>query len=371
VRDRAEFSKADEAGMREALRLAASGTGATYPNPCVGAVVVRGRRVLGKGRSDVTGGPHAEVRALREAGSAARGATLYVTLEPCNHHGRTPPCVDAILTAGVARVVVAIVDPAAHVDGGGIARLRRGGVKVDVGLFGARAREVHRHYLHHVATRTPFVTLKLATSLDGRVATAGGDSKWITGELARRSAHRLRALHHGIAIGAATVLADDPRLDVRLVRGVDPLPFVFDPQLRVASAGRSFHLLRPGVVFLHTERASKRARAALARSGAEGLELPDDGQGGIEITAALARLGARDLRSLMVEGGGRLVGAFVASGHWQEFWLYQAPVVLGEGRPAIAGVAWQSVADAPRLRLIRRRTLGVDQLSVYAPSCSE
>jgi diaminohydroxyphosphoribosylaminopyrimidine deaminase/5-amino-6-(5-phosphoribosylamino)uracil reductase len=360
-------SKPDEAWMRVALRLASAGLGATYPNPCVGAVVVRGRRALGQARSDVTGGPHAEVRALREAGEAARGATLYVTLEPCNHRGRTPPCVDAILTAGVARVVVAIEDPAAHVAGQGIARLRRAGVQVDVGVQAERAREVHAHYLHHVATRLPYVTLKLATSLDGRVATAEGDSKWITGELARRSAHRLRAIHHGIAVGAATVLADDPRLDVRLVRGVDPLPFVFDPQLRVASAGRAFQLLRPGVVFLHTERASKRARAALAKAGAEGLELPEDGRGGIDLAAALAQLGARELRSLMVEGGGRLVGAFMASACWQQLWLYQAPLVLGEGRPAIGGVAWSSVADAPRLRLVRRRALGVDQLGVYQP----
>jgi diaminohydroxyphosphoribosylaminopyrimidine deaminase/5-amino-6-(5-phosphoribosylamino)uracil reductase len=273
--------------------------------------------------------------------------------------------VDAIVAAGVARVVVAIEDPAPHVAGTGIARLRRAGVEVEVGLLAERAREVHRHYLHHVDTRTPFVTLKLASSLDGRVATASGDSKWITGELARRSAHQLRALHHGIAVGAATVLADDPRLDVRLVRGVNPLPFVFDPQLRVASAGRPFHLLRSGVVFLHTERASKRARAALAKSGAEGLLLPEDGRGGIDLEAALDQLGARELRSLMVEGGGRLVGAFMASARWQQLWFYQAPIVLGEGRAAIAGVAWPSVAAAPRLRLIRRRTLGVDQLSVF------
>jgi diaminohydroxyphosphoribosylaminopyrimidine deaminase / 5-amino-6-(5-phosphoribosylamino)uracil reductase len=361
------FSSADENWMREALRLAASGTGATYPNPCVGAVVVRGRKLLGRARSDLTGGPHAEVRALREAGDASRGATLYVTLEPCNHRGRTPPCVDAIVAAGIARVVVAIEDPAAHVAGAGITRLRKSGVQVEVGLLDERAREVHRHYLHHLATRRPYVTLKLASSLDGRVATASGDSKWITGELARRSAHRLRAVHHGIAVGAATVLADDPRLDVRLARGVDPLPFVFDPRLRVASAGRPFALLRPGVVFLHTDRAPKRARAALAKSGAEALELPDNGKGGIDLDAALTQLGARELRSLMVEGGGRLVGAFLANTQWQQLWLYQAPIVLGEGRPAIAGVAWPSVADAPRLRLIRRRTLGEDQLAVYEP----
>jgi diaminohydroxyphosphoribosylaminopyrimidine deaminase/5-amino-6-(5-phosphoribosylamino)uracil reductase len=293
---------------------------------------------------------------------------LYVTLEPCNHRGRTPPCVDAILEAGIARVVVAIEDPAAHVAGAGIARLRRSGIEVELGLLGDRARAVHRHYLHHVTTGRPFVTLKLATSLDGRIATRSGDSKWITGDAARRDAHRLRAGHHGIAVGAATVLADDPRLDVRMVRGVDPSPFVFDPRLRVASAGKPFALLRPGVVYLHTARASIRARKALARAGAEAIELPEAPGGGIEIAAALERLGARDLRSLMVEGGGRLIGAFVAAMCWQQLRLYQAPVLLGDARPAIAGVEWASVADAPRLRLIRRRMLGPDQLGVYEPA---
>ncbi|WP_146157770.1 bifunctional diaminohydroxyphosphoribosylaminopyrimidine deaminase/5-amino-6-(5-phosphoribosylamino)uracil reductase RibD [Enhygromyxa salina] len=353
--------------MREALRLANAGTGSTYPNPCVGAVIVKRGRLLGKARSDVTGGDHAEVRALVQAGRAAKGSTLYVTLEPCSHRGRTPPCVDAILGAGVTRVVAAIEDPAPHVAGAGVRRLRAHGVIVELGLLAERAREVHRHYLHQVARGRPFVTLKAATSIDGSLATASGDSKWITGEPARRSAHRLRARHHAIAVGAATVLADDPRLDVRLVRGVSPDPIVFDPRLRVASAGRGFELLRPGVLYLHTHRASKRARAALARTGAEALELPERDAGGVDIEAALNQLGARGVRSLMVEGGGRLLGAFVAARAWQELWLYRAPLVLGEGRPVIAGVGWTSVADAPRLELLRTRTLGVDQLCVYAP----
>lgn len=356
--------------MRAALRLADSGTGSTYPNPCVGAVIVRRGVVVGRGRSDITGGPHAEVRALAEAGEAARGATIYVTLEPCNHRGRTPPCVDALLAAGIARVVVAIEDPAPHVAGAGIRRLRRQGVEVEVGLLAERAREVHRHYLHHIAQGRPFVTLKLATSLDGRIATAGGDSKWITGEPSRRSAHRLRARHHAIAVGAATVLADDPRLDVRLVRGVDPLPVVFDPRLRVATAGRPFLLLRPGVLFLHTARASARARAALAKTGAEALEVPSD-ETGIDIDAALEQLGARELRSLMVEGGGRLIGAFMRARAWQELWIYRAPIVLGEGRPAVAGLELDSVADAVRLQQLRRRTLGDDELCIYAPDLRE
>lgn len=357
----------DDEWMRAALRLADSGTGATYPNPCVGAVVVRRGVVVGRGRSDVTGGPHAEVRALAEAGDAARGATIYVTLEPCNHRGRTPPCVDALLAAGITRVVAAIEDPAPHVGGAGIRRLRRHGVAVEVGLLAEQAREVHRHYLHHVAQRRPFVTLKLAVSLDGRIATANGDSKWITGEPARRNAHRLRARHHAIAVGATTVLTDNPRLDVRLVRGVDPQPIVFDPRLRVATGKRELSLLRPGVLFLHTERATARARAALAKTGAEALELPGD-DGGIDIDAALEQLGAREFRSLLVEGGGRLIGAFMRARAWQELWIYRAPIVLGEGRPAVAGLELDSVADAARLQLLRRRTLGDDELCVYRPA---
>ncbi len=358
-----------DAFMHEALRLARSGTGSTYPNPCVGAVVVRGSTIVGRGRSAATGGPHAEVEALRRAGEAARGATLYVTLEPCNHHGRTPPCVDAILAAGIREVVVGVVDPAAHVASKGIRRLRRHGVRVELGLLEDRAREVHAHYLHHVETGRPFVTLKLACSLDSRIATAQGQSKWITGEPARRDAHRLRARHHGIAVGAATVLADDPKLDVRLIRrGVDPLAIVFDPRLRVASAGRPFHLLRPGVIFLHGERASQRARAALARSGAEGLEVASEGEGQtkLAIPAALELLGQRSLRSLMVEGGGRLLAAFVRAGAWQELWVYRAPLLLGgDARPAFAELGLAAVADAPRVRLLRRRTLGADELGVY------
>jgi len=357
----------DEQWMRAALRLADSGTGATYPNPCVGAVVVRRGVIVGRGRSDVTGGPHAEVRALTEAGPLARGATIYVTLEPCNHRGRTPPCVDAVLAAGIKRVVTAIEDPAPHVGGAGIRRLRRHGVEVEVGLLAERAREVHRHYLHHVATRRPFVTLKLATSLDGRIATAGGDSKWITGEPARRSAHRLRARHHAIAVGATTVLADDPGLDVRLVRGVDPHPILFFPSLRVATSGRVLKLLRPGVLFLHGARASARARAALARAGADALEVPEDDRG-LDIDAALDQLGAREFRSLMVEGGGRLIGAFMRARAWQQRWIYRAPIVLGEGRPAVAGLELESVADAARVQLQRRRTFCDDELCVYEPA---
>lgn len=366
ARTRASFG--DPRWMRAAIRQARAGTGSTYPNPCVGAVVVAGGVVVGQARSDITGGPHAEVRALRRAGAAARGATLYVTLEPCNHRGRTPPCVDAILEAGVARVCVGIVDPAEHVAGRGIRRLRRRGVEVQVGLEAEAAAEAHRHYLHHVDSGRPFVTLKVATSLDGRIATRGGDSKWITGEAARRSAHRLRADHHAIAVGGRTVRADDPRLSVRLVRGLDPVPVVFDPKLRCLAGDATPAVLRPGAIFLHTPRASARARRRVARAGAEAIELPADPEGRIGLDGALEVLGARAIRSLMVEGGGRLLGSFVRAGCWGELWHYQAPVILGEGRAAFAGLEWTQVADAPRLRVARRRRLGDDQLTIYTPA---
>ncbi|MCA9710351.1 MAG: bifunctional diaminohydroxyphosphoribosylaminopyrimidine deaminase/5-amino-6-(5-phosphoribosylamino)uracil reductase RibD, partial [Myxococcales bacterium] len=241
--------------MQQAVRLARAGLGATYPNPCVGAVVVAEGRVLGAARSRPTGGPHAETQALARAGAAARGATMVVTLEPCGHVGRTPPCTRAIIEAGIRTVVVGVRDPAAHVDGKGIRALRRAGVEVIVGVGAKACGEVHEHYLHHARSGLPFVSLKAATSLDGRIATAGGDSKWITGEAARRHAHRLRAWHHAIAVGAETALRDDPRLDVRLVRGVDPIPVVFDGRLRVGAArAPRLAVLRPGALVLHTER---------------------------------------------------------------------------------------------------------------------
>lgn len=354
--------------MQQAVRLARAGLGATYPNPCVGAVVARGGRVLGAARSQPTGGPHAEPQALARAGARARGATLVVTLEPCGHMGRTPPCTRAILEAGIETVVVGVRDPAAHVDGKGIRALRRAGVRVHVGVGAAACRSVHEHYLHHVRTGRPFVTLKAATSLDGRIATASGDSRWITGLAARRHGHRLRAQHHAIAVGAETALLDDPGLDVRLVRGTDPIPIVFDGRLRVGSPrAPALAILRPGTLVLHTARASAAARARVARTGATPMCVPDDGSGHVDLPAALAMLGAREIRSILVEGGGRLHGAFVRSAAWHRAFLYQAPRLLGEGRPVLGGVAWPSVSAAPQVRVEARRKLGPDLLTVIVP----
>jgi diaminohydroxyphosphoribosylaminopyrimidine deaminase/5-amino-6-(5-phosphoribosylamino)uracil reductase len=348
--------------MRRALKLADAGTGSTYPNPCVGAVVVADGKLVGSGRSAVTGGAHAEVRALAKAGTRARGAALYVTLEPCDHQGRTPPCTRAIIEAGVAEVHISVIDPNVRMRGKGVARLRSAGITVYAEVLAERGAEVHRHYLHHHATGVPFVTLKAALSTDGCVATRTGDSKWITGD-----AHRLRAKHRGIAIGAATVVADDPSLTVRHVRGVDPIAVIFDPRLRIARERPDAALLRPGTLVLHGSDAPARAIRAIERSGAEPLRVRTLRHGGLSIPTALRRLGARDMRSLMVEGGGRLLGAFVAAAAWQQLVIYRAPVILGAGLPGFASLDPRTVRRAPRLRRLESKPLGDDVRETYEP----
>jgi diaminohydroxyphosphoribosylaminopyrimidine deaminase/5-amino-6-(5-phosphoribosylamino)uracil reductase len=356
-------SRDDARWFALAIRQANAGLGATYPNPCVGAVLVRRGEVVGAGRSAATGGPHAEVRAIAKSGARTRGATLYVTLEPCCHHGRTGPCTEAIVAAGIARVVVGVRDPAAHAAGRGIRALQRAGIEVEV-IATEAAAKVHEHYLHHVVTGMPFVTLKSAASLDGRIAVASGDSKWITSEASRREGHRLRAQHHAIAVGAETVLRDDPRLDVRLVRGVSPIVVVFDGRLRLA--GRDAAVLRAGTLVLHTPDVTARALARVRASGAEPVEVAAH-EGRVAISAALAELGRRDIRSLLVEGGGRLVGAFVQAHAWQRWVTFIAPRVLGEGASMCAGPSWSRVADAPQLRREALRRLDEDLRIDWVP----
>lgn len=357
----------DDAGMAFAVGWALRGLGATYPNPCVGAVIVKKGRVVGAAHSAATGGPHAEVRAIAKAGAACRGATLFVTLEPCAHQGRTGPCTDAILAAKIARVVVGVGDPAAHVAGRGIANLRAGGIEVVVANAPAASR-VHEHYLHHVRTSLPFVTLKAAVGIDGRIAVADGDSKWITGEAARRDAHRLRAQHHAIAVGVGTVLRDDPRLDVRMVRGVSPIAVVFDSRLRsVAPSVGARAVLRPGTLVLHGPDVTPRAAQRVRSTGAEPVAVALASDGRIDVAGALVELGRRDLRSLLVEGGGRLHGAFVRAAAWQRWIVYVAPRLLGSGPSLCDGVQWARVEDAPRLLREAVGKLGADLRCDYVP----
>jgi diaminohydroxyphosphoribosylaminopyrimidine deaminase/5-amino-6-(5-phosphoribosylamino)uracil reductase len=358
----------DAVFLAAAARLASAGTGATYPNPCVGALVVQAGCVVGAGHSAATGGPHAEVRALAMAGAQARGATVYVTLEPCSHHGRTPPCTDALIAAGVAEVVFSVRDPARHAAGRASAVLAAAGVRAREGVAEAIGVGVHEHYLHHERSRRPFVTLKAATSLDGRIAAHGGDSKWITGEPARRVGHWLRARHHAIAVGVDTLLRDDPRLDVRLVRGVDPRPVIVDSRLRSALADPRPQRLGPGAIVLHTEHAPEDRRRRLTDLGLQLLELPADPHDRVAIPEALDLLGRLSIRSLLVEGGGRLIASFVAAAAWDRWYWFQAPCLLGDGTPVLPGLTWPTVAQSPRLRVELRIGVGDDDLRVLRPT---
>ena len=357
----------DERCMAAAALLASAGTGATYPNPCVGAVVVLDGHIVGAGHSAATGGAHAEGRALLQAGPRARGATVYITLEPCSHQGRTPPCTDALIAAGVAEVAFGIQDPARHAGGRGSALLLAAGVQVREGVGLALCAAVHEHYLHHERCRRPFVTLKAATSLDGRIAASGGDSKWITGEPARRVGHWLRARHHAIAVGADTVLRDDPRLDVRLVRGVDPVPVIVDSRLRTAEASTWRQVLRPGAIVLHSEHAPEDRRRRMLDAGVQPIAVQADEGGRVAVLDALQALGRLSIRSLLVEGGGHLIASFVAAAAWERWYWFQAPRLLGEGTSVLPGLSWPSVAQSPRLWIELRSRVGGDDLLVLQP----
>ena len=317
--------------MDHALRLARRGLGNVWPNPAVGCVIVAAGRVVGRGWTQPGGRPHAERMALDAAGAAARGATAYVTLEPCAHHGRAPPCSDALVAAGVARVVSALTDPDPRVAGRGHARLREAGIEVVEGVRAGPAGELQRGFLSRVTRARPMVTLKLATSFDGRIATALGESRWITGEAARRHVHLLRLTHDAVMVGAGTARADLPALNVR---GFGP---VRQP-VRVVMANAPIPALPP--------------------------EGPDHGPLWVllgPVDEALAELGRRGLTRVFCEGGGRLAAALLAAGLVDELVGYTAGVVLGgDGRAAVAPMGLGALAEAPRFRLAETRALGGD-----------
>jgi diaminohydroxyphosphoribosylaminopyrimidine deaminase/5-amino-6-(5-phosphoribosylamino)uracil reductase len=363
--------------MRLALAEARQALGRTFPNPAVGAVVFRGDRVLGRGRTQPPGGPHAEVvaleRAARRHGRAAlRGAALAVTLEPCCHHGRTPPCTDAVLAAGVARVFVGHLDPHPQVAGRGVRRLRRAGLSVSLGVLEAACREQHRGFLSQVERGRPFVTLKLAASLDGRIATASGASRWITGPAARALVHRLRARTDAVMIGSETALADDPELTARRGgRAVHrPIRVLVDSALRVPPTARVYRELPERTWVLCSERASVRRRRLLGARGVRLLRLPPRA-GHLPLGTALRRLGAEGLGTLLVEGGGRLAAALLRAGLVDEVLWLAAPLLIGaEGRPAVGPLGLARLEDAPRLALAGVRRLDADLLLDLRPAAA-
>lgn len=319
------FTAADHAYMARAIQLAARGLETTRPNPRVGCVLVRDGQLVGEGWHEVAGGPHAEVVALRAAGPQARGATAYVTLEPCSHHGRTPPCADALLEAGVARVVAAMEDPNPRVSGNGLARLREAGVDVASGLLAAQAEALNPGFVKRMRQGLPYVRVKSAMSLDGRTAMASGESKWITSPGARQDVQHLRARSCAIVTGVGTVLADDPAMTVRLEgRTRQPLRVVVDAQLRTPPQAR---ILQGGAVLATLARGD---HEALAAAGASLLPVPAK-DGRVDLEALLRALAAREVNEVLVEAGAMLAGAFVAAGLVDELVIYLAPKLMGHG----------------------------------------
>jgi len=357
----------DSQFMRQAIRLARKAAGRTSPNPLVGAVVVRDGLTVGRGHHKKAGTPHAEVHALNEAGAAATGATLYVTLEPCNHTGRTPPCTEAILRAGVSRVVVGMPDPNPHVFGSGAKFLRDRGILVEEGLLEEECRAINRPFIKHVTTGTPWVILKAAVSIDGKLATRSGKSCWITGAEARAEVHRLRNRVDGIMVGAGTALADDPSLTTRLVsgrKGRDPLRIVVDRSLRLQGEARMLRQQSAaGTVVFHGKDAPETRRKKLTRSGARLIEVSCGEDGLLSLVEILSELGRMQITSLLVEGGGRLHSSFIAQGLADEAYFFQAPLLLGnDGIALLNGLGADSVQDGVRLQGISYRRYGEDML---------
>lgn len=351
--------------MRKALDLAAIANGHTSPNPAVGSVVVRHGVCVGAGFHPRAGEPHGEVFALREAGDAAAGSTLYTTLEPCSHTGRTPPCADLIVDRRVARVVSAMEDPDPRVSGRGHKRLRAAGVAVDVGVLEAEARRTHASYIKWKGSGLPFVTLKMAMSLDGKTATATGESKWITSEAARLEGHRLRDRHDAVLVGVGTVLADDPALTTRLpAGGRDATRLVLDTRARTPVTAKVVTQRSDASTIVVVGPAADAGRvAALRDAGATVWTVATD-EDGVALAPVLARCGEEGMLSVLVEGGSRALGSFVRSGRCDRVVAFVAPMVLGgeAATPAVGGHGFPHLADALRLTSWETRRCGPDAL---------
>lgn len=355
--------------MARAIRLAEQGLYTTHPNPRVGCVLVRDGEVVGEGFHRRAGEPHAERNALAEAGEGARGATAYVTLEPCCHHGKTPPCSDGLIEAGVARVVVAMTDPNPQVSGQGVAQLEAAGIQVDQGVMTDQAMALNPGFIARMTRGRPFVRCKLAMSLDGRTAMASGESKWITGPDARQDVQRLRARSDAIVTGIGTVLADDPSMNVRLTAAelpgvasnaylLQPLRVVLDPDLQISPAARLLNL--PGQTLIVTASGDEDRRQALLAVGAEVIRLPRHGIG-IDLNQLMEQLAERGINEVLIETGPTLAGAAVAADVVDELVIYAAPILMGSDARGLLNLpALTEMKDRIELQILDLRMVGVD-----------
>jgi len=355
--------------MRAALALARRSLGRTWPNPAVGCVIVKDGVIVGRGRTQDGGRPHAEVDALNQAGDEACGATAYVTLEPCSHFGKSPPCADALITAGVVKVVSAMEDPNPQVNGQGHARLRAAGIAVEVGASAKEAAEINAGFLLQLREGRPLFHLKVASSLDGRIATAAGESKWITGAASRADGQRLRATHDAILVGANTVASDDPELTCRLpgLDGYSPVRIVLDSKARTSPGSKlALTANRTPVWLLCTRDAPATARESLQAKGVQVIEVASNPQGRVDIAAAVRTLGERRLTRVLIEGGGEVAAAFLKAKVVDRLTSYQAGLLMGaDSRSAVAPLALEKLDFAPRFTLVSSRSLGGDVVETW------
>jgi diaminohydroxyphosphoribosylaminopyrimidine deaminase/5-amino-6-(5-phosphoribosylamino)uracil reductase len=367
--DATDFNTADRRFMELALALGRRGLGRTWPNPAVGAVVVKDGVIVGGGWTQPGGRPHAEPVALAQAGAAARGATLYVTLEPCSHVGKSPPCADAVIAAGIARVVSALEDPNPEVAGQGHARLRAAGIAVDIGLCAAEAAHDHAGHIRRIREKRPHVILKLAVSADDKIAAAGHKPVAITGEVAKARMHLLRAQCDAILVGIGTVLSDDPLLTCRLpgMEARSPVRVVLDRSLRLPGASRLVHSARATPLWVMTSSlAEAPAAAGLGSAGAQVIRLRSAKPAGLDLVEALHTLAERRITRLLVEGGARVAASFVAANLVDEFWLLRGPDAIGAGGiAALDALPLAAITRSPAFRVRASESYGTDTLTVY------
>lgn len=365
------MSEADPRWMRLALSLGARGQGRVWPNPAVGCVLVKEGRVVGRGWTQPGGRPHAEAVALVQAGDAAHGATAYVSLEPCAHHGKTPPCADALIAAGVARVVMALRDPDPRTDGSGAQKLGAAGVEVVEGVCGADARVAHAGFFSRVTRGRPALTLKLASSVDGRIATATGESQWITGPDARRQVHTMRARHDAVMVGAGTARADDPSLTVRgLGVAHQPVRVVLSRRLDLPEDSILMRTAREVPVWLcHGADAPEAAKARWRKAGADVIPVASGPGGQLDLGDVMQTLGARGLTRVFCEGGGALAAGLLAGDLVDDLVVFGAGLVIGaEGTPGVGAMGIAALDEAPRFTLVDQRRVGGDVMQVWTRS---
>ncbi|MBE0481559.1 MAG: bifunctional diaminohydroxyphosphoribosylaminopyrimidine deaminase/5-amino-6-(5-phosphoribosylamino)uracil reductase RibD [Dehalococcoidia bacterium] len=352
----------DERFMRRALSLARRGLGRTSPNPMVGAVLVRDGRVIGEGYHRRFGGPHAEIEAIADAGGDTSGATLFVTLEPCCHLGKkTPPCLDTLLRHDLRRVVIGTIDPNPAVSGRSAKALRDHGIETATGVLEKECRRLNEVYFKYIRTRMPFVTIKYAATLDGRIATAASASRWISSPASLKLAHRLRSLHDAVLVGAGTILADDPRLTVRLVRGRSPVRFVLDSRLRIPVDARVLDEQETAkTLIVSTPGADAEKAAQLAGRGLELMTVREDQAGLVHLDDMLRKAGEKGISSVLVEGGATVITSFIRRGLADRFVVILAPKILGKGIEAVHDLGILEVRDALGLTFTGVRRSGED-----------